>query len=124
VKVILDPRLICRPHGRYHSHYATQRADGLFGAFIVHPRSPKEEDPVHLDLVRRTSRMGASLSSPRLVPKQSEMDDQVLILGDWYHRTGPQAQDWYQSRRSRGQEVSRQSIRSLFASLLKKFIWL
>jgi FtsP/CotA-like multicopper oxidase with cupredoxin domain len=102
------PRLNICPHlCRYHSHYATQRADGLFGAFIVHPRlapSIKQDDSIHVELARRTSRTGASLS-PNLISKQSEIDEQVLVLGDWYHRTGPEAQGWYQSLRSGGWEV-------------------
>ena len=77
----------------YHSHHATQRADGLFGALIIHSahQLPSAE---RLDDLRIRWQRNSS-------PKPEEM---VLLLGDWYHRTGDQILSWYQSSFSRGDE--------------------
>ncbi|KAF5368513.1 hypothetical protein D9758_002436 [Tetrapyrgos nigripes] len=101
----------------YHSHYPTQRADGLYGALIIHP--PFEIDiipandtkskgplpgelklrvPTGIPMSRVYGRNSADESSRNMTK------DQVILLGDWYHRSGKQVFDWYQSLRSAGKE--------------------
>lgn len=53
----------------YHAHFETQRADGLYGAIVIHP--PAEND-----------------SSEAKTFGYEE--DQVLMVGDWFHRTAHQ----------------------------------
>ncbi|KAK3670245.1 hypothetical protein LTR78_009900 [Recurvomyces mirabilis] len=60
----------------YHSHAETQRADGLYGAFVIHA-------PV------KTREAGIAGSS-------STYDtDDVLMVGDWYHRSSMDVLDYY-----------------------------
>ena len=56
----------------YHAHSETQRADGLYGAFIVH----------------------AAANTTSAKP-EDDLEDQVLMIGDWYHRTGAEVLDYY-----------------------------
>jgi len=56
----------------YHAHSETQRADGLYGSFIVHAAADaasKESEDVEAD--------------------------QVLMVGDWYHRSGTEVLEYY-----------------------------
>ncbi|KAJ3807155.1 multicopper oxidase-domain-containing protein, partial [Lentinula aff. lateritia] len=65
----------------YHSHQSTQLSDGLFGALIIHPpASLVEKARPHKDELR------------------------IMLVGDWYHRSGKEVLDWYQSLRSHGNE--------------------
>ncbi|KAK4552523.1 hypothetical protein LTR86_010367 [Recurvomyces mirabilis] len=60
----------------YHAHAETQRADGLYGAFVIH--APVE-----------TSEAGvAGISS-------TYDTDNVLMVGDWYHRSSMDVLDYY-----------------------------
>ncbi|KAK5714874.1 hypothetical protein LTR17_016984 [Elasticomyces elasticus] len=59
----------------YHSHYEEQRADGLFGAFVVHP-AEVEMKPAH----------GQDLAYE---------DDQLVLIGDWHHRPAPEILAYY-----------------------------
>ncbi|KAF9061721.1 multicopper oxidase-domain-containing protein [Rhodocollybia butyracea] len=77
----------------YHSHHSTHRADGLFGALVIHP--PIQEE--HRDELR-------GLRYYRRDTKSSEVWDQIMLIGDWYHRQASEVQDWFQSRRSHGNE--------------------
>ncbi|KAJ4473007.1 multicopper oxidase-domain-containing protein [Lentinula aciculospora] len=79
----------------YHSHQSTQLADGLFGALIIHPSEQLVAKlRPHQDELRslRYRRTAESLS----------VFDQVLLVGDWYHRSGKEVAEWYQSLRSHG----------------------
>ncbi|KAE9395355.1 hypothetical protein BT96DRAFT_861991 [Gymnopus androsaceus JB14] len=82
----------------YHSHHSTQRADGLFGALIIHPPVKHEEESrPHQDELR-----GIKLTRRSREP--FDVLDQVMLVGDWYHRSGRQVADWFQSLRSHGNE--------------------
>ena len=65
---------ICRC--RYHAHSGVQRADGLFGGLIIH--------------------------KPSLAERQSDLlthqyeTEQLLLVGDWYHRQAGAVLGWYQ----------------------------
>ncbi|EJT98676.1 hypothetical protein DACRYDRAFT_83212 [Dacryopinax primogenitus] len=91
----------------YHSHHATQRADGLFGALILHPPAP-EGHRVHQE--PRWSRVGAELGLGKRDARQSGPDgtkwdeEIVLHIGDWFHRTGKVMFDWYWNKGSGGNE--------------------
>ncbi|KAJ3768502.1 multicopper oxidase-domain-containing protein [Lentinula raphanica] len=90
--------LSAEQHGTfwYHSHQSTQLADGLFGALIIHPSGRLVEKPQsHKDELR---------SEDRREIEPSGVLDQVMLLGDWYHRSGKEVSDWYQSLRSHGNE--------------------
>lgn len=80
----------------YHAHNAVQRADGLFGGFIVH----EPGDGKRLSRVRRG---GAS-------SHDSPMDDHLVLLGDWYHRTANDVLGWYLRAGSFGMEPVPDSI--------------
>lgn len=56
----------------YHAHSETQRADGLHGAFIVHA--------------------AADTTSAK---REDTLEDQVLMIGDWYHRSGTEVLEYY-----------------------------
>jgi FtsP/CotA-like multicopper oxidase with cupredoxin domain len=72
----------------YHSHEELQRADGLYGALIVH--QPKPDD------------------SSQLEPKYDE--ERVLVVNDWYHRPAKELLAWYMSAGSYGMEPAADSI--------------
>ncbi|KAK5679554.1 hypothetical protein LTS10_008375 [Elasticomyces elasticus] len=59
----------------YHSHFEEQRADGLFGAFVVHPAE--------------------SHSEPSHTQAFAYDDDRVLMVGDWHHRSSPEILAYY-----------------------------
>ncbi|KAF5390849.1 hypothetical protein D9757_004454 [Collybiopsis confluens] len=87
--------------GEYHSHYSTHRADGLFGALVVHPPVSLEEDGGHRQDELRSIR---STRFKRDAVARDSVLDQVMLVGDWYHRSGKEVLDWFQSLRSRGNE--------------------
>lgn len=62
----------------YHSHAASQRADGLYGGFIIHPKAPQTHD---------------------------DQDDRLLLISDWYHRSADQVLAWFLRPGSYGNEV-------------------
>ncbi|KAK5689584.1 hypothetical protein LTR97_012757 [Elasticomyces elasticus] len=59
----------------YHSHFEEQRADGLFGAFVVH-RAESEAKPAHMH-------------------DHLYEDDRVLMVGDFHHRSAPDILAYY-----------------------------
>lgn len=61
----------------YHAHDQVQRADGLYGGIVVH--DPKEKQ--HADTV-----------------------ENLLMVGDWYHRTADEVLAWYMRSASFGSE--------------------
>ena len=71
----------------YHAHDEVQRADGIFGAFIIH----------NLDDNNKSSR----------IPYDEE---RVLLINDWYHRSAVDAQAWYMRAGSYGMEPIPDSI--------------
>ena len=63
----------------YHSHFETQRADGLYGPLVVHnpATAGNSERNIH-----------------------GYVDDQVLMIGDWYHRSAVDVLDQYDNWKS------------------------
>lgn len=61
----------------YHAHDQVQRADGLYGGVVVHEAKEKE---------------------------QADTVEHLLMIGDWYHRTGDQVLAWYMRAASFGNE--------------------
>ncbi|KAK7464497.1 ferroxidase fet3 [Stygiomarasmius scandens] len=103
----------------YHSHFQTQRADGLFGAFIIHPALSHGTEPrpskgllsgelkVRLGPSRiyaRSFQESTQENSAASSQETTRVRDQVVLLGDWYYRSGNQVFEWYQSLRSAGKE--------------------
>lgn len=70
----------------YHAHNQEQRADGLFGALIVH-----------------------SGQSKGVIDGQYG-EERVLMINDWYHRSGETALNWYMRPNSMGMEPVPDSI--------------
>lgn len=68
-----------KEHGTfwYHAHDQVQRADGLYGGFVVHDVSSKAE---------------------------LSLDERLLLVGDWYHRTAEEALTFYMHPGSFGNE--------------------
>lgn len=64
---------VCR--SRYHAHSGVQRADGLFGGLVIH--------------------------KPAQAGRKSDLStyqyetEQLLLVGDWYHRQAGAVLDWY-----------------------------
>ncbi|KAJ3715578.1 multicopper oxidase-domain-containing protein [Lentinula guzmanii] len=84
----------------YHSHQSTQLADGLFGALIIHPPDRlAEESRTHQDELR-----SERIRRHRRATELSNVLDQIMLIGDWYHRSGKEVSEWYQSLRSHGNE--------------------
>ncbi|KAI5476593.1 hypothetical protein MNV49_007480 [Pseudohyphozyma bogoriensis] len=82
----------------YHSHFHNQRADGLYGAFIIHPPSTltPPSHPLHDDLKPRKLRGGAA--------EKEREEELVFMIGDWHQRSGTAIQKWYMSRLSMEKE--------------------
>jgi len=70
---------------RYHAHSDVQRADGLYGAFVVH-------------------KPAVSGSSEKAIFEYNA--DLALMVGDWYHRSAQEVQDYYTEATNFGLEVS------------------
>ncbi|KHN99837.1 Multicopper oxidase family protein [Metarhizium album ARSEF 1941] len=70
-------RIAHHQHGTfwYHAHSALQRADGLYGGLVVH--RPVQD---------------GSKGDEALYDYQNE---QLLLIGDWYHRTAQDVLEWY-----------------------------
>ena len=63
----------------YHSHFETQRADGLYGPLVVHkPTTSEISDHKAYDYVH----------------------EQVIMIGDWYHRSAVDVLDQYDNWKS------------------------
>lgn len=71
---------------RYHAHSHVQRADGLYGGFIIHK-------PV------QRHRAASDLSKYRYE------DEKLLMIGDWYHRSAGEVLEWYRDPDHYGYEV-------------------
>ncbi|KAF7595299.1 hypothetical protein BBP40_006548 [Aspergillus hancockii] len=76
----------------YHGHDGTSRADGLYGGFVVHAPSSR---PTVRGLVARDRAESVRYGYER---------EFLLLVGDWYHRSGDQALAWYMSIESFGNE--------------------
>lgn len=74
---------------RYHSHSELQRNDGLYGGLVIHK-------PL-------TNGVGED-------EKYGYDEEQLLLIGDWYHRTAEQVQASYLTFRSSGHEVIHESV--------------
>lgn len=70
----------------YHAHEQVQRADGLFGAFIVHQPAEERMEKVKDDA------------------SDEETEERVLLVGDWYHRPAEDVLKWYLRAGSLGNE--------------------
>jgi FtsP/CotA-like multicopper oxidase with cupredoxin domain len=74
----------------YHAHSSTQRADGLYGGFVVHrPFTNTTADGHHA---------GEGF-------KHGYEKDVLLLIGDWYHRQASEVSSWYMRAGSFGNEV-------------------
>ncbi|KAE8387279.1 multicopper oxidase-domain-containing protein [Aspergillus alliaceus] len=82
----------------YHGHTGTSRADGLYGGFVVHAPAS-----------RATVRGLMSRHSVESVPYGYEREF-LLLIGDWYHRSGDQVLAWYMSIDSFGNEPAPDSL--------------
>jgi FtsP/CotA-like multicopper oxidase with cupredoxin domain len=69
----------------YHAHNQEQRADGLFGALIIHPRA-----------------------NSAVAERYDE--ERILMINDWYHRSAASALAWYMRPNSMGMEPVPDSI--------------
>ncbi|KUJ20809.1 uncharacterized protein LY89DRAFT_611217 [Mollisia scopiformis] len=73
----------------YHAHSELQRADGLYGPLIVHER----------------------LNTANAESRNFEYDeDLALMVGDWYHRSTSQVQDYYTDWTNFGNEPAPDSM--------------
>lgn len=70
----------------YHAHDQVQRADGLFGAFIIHKPAEKDDRPREVNEMNR------------------QTEERVLLVGDWYHRPAEDVLKWYLKAGSFGNE--------------------
>ncbi|TVY13380.1 L-ascorbate oxidase [Lachnellula arida] len=73
----------------YHAHSDVQRADGLYGALVVH-------------------KPAVSGSSEKAIFEYDE--DLALMIGDWYHRSAQEVQDYYTEATNFGLEPAPDSI--------------
>ncbi|KAH8888947.1 hypothetical protein GQ53DRAFT_723716 [Thozetella sp. PMI_491] len=76
----------------YHAHSGVHRADGLYGGFIVH--KPKT---------------GAQLVSAES-PSEDYEAEQLLLVGDWYHRNASDVLAWYQDYENFGNDPAPDSL--------------
>lgn len=74
----------------YHAHSGVQRADGLYGGFVVHKPVQRGEE--------------ADLTLHRYEKEQ------LLLVGDWYHRSGNQVLDWFVDPDHYGMEPAPDSL--------------
>lgn len=70
----------------YHAHDQVQRADGLFGAFIVHRPAEEDETSTKVDKI------------------DTQTEERILLVGDWYHRPAEDVLKWYLRAGSFGNE--------------------
>ncbi|OKL58237.1 hypothetical protein UA08_06387 [Talaromyces atroroseus] len=99
----------------YHAHSNVQRADGLYGGFVVHrPVSPSF--PNVRGLFEKHRGLNDNMSGEMRVPDSVEYvydKELLLMIGDWYHRTAQDVASWYLWWGSRGYE-GKGSITALF----------
>lgn len=76
----------------YHSHNRVQRADGLFGALIIHR-------PI-----------GNDAESLQYFQKYQDVEERLLLVGDWYHRPAEEVLKWYMRAGSFGNEPVPDSV--------------
>ena len=67
---------------RYHGHSGIQRADGLYGALVVHQ------------------------SDDSWKSQESPLPETAVLIGDWYHRKSEDVLDWFLDPAHYGYEVS------------------
>ena len=80
----------------YHAHSQLQRADGLYGGLIIHCPSD----------VASPSRQEHSQRVPEYSLDELRYGgEQLLLIGDWYHRPASEVLGWYHHWRSFGNEV-------------------
>lgn len=73
----------------YHAHDQVQRADGLFGAFVIH----------------RPAKGVSFFSSARTdLARHGYDEERLLMIGDWYHRSADEVLAWYMRSGSFGNE--------------------
>lgn len=75
---------------RWHSHSLSQRADGLYGGFIIH------------DISQRDITFEHSSEDLRIRQTSSQISERLLLIGDWYHRNATAMLGWYRSKQSYG----------------------
>ncbi|KZS93824.1 hypothetical protein SISNIDRAFT_410823 [Sistotremastrum niveocremeum HHB9708] len=90
----------------WHSHSATQRADGLYGAFVVHkpsssPKPPSINSHISDELKRKSHPIARRVDSLQASENPVE---HILLIGDWYHDTATAMMKWYRSKTSHGYE--------------------
>lgn len=78
---------------RYHAHSDVQRADGLYGGLVIHR-------PAISDLSEMSS--------------YEYDEDLALMIGDWYHRSAQEVQDYYTDWTNFGLEESNTISRKAF----------
>lgn len=76
----------------YHAHEQVQRADGLFGALVVHRPACQGFETC-----------GQQQQQPQ-PPGLEEEEDRLLLVGDWYHRPAGEVLAWYMRAGSFGNE--------------------
>lgn len=67
----------------WHAHSEVQRGDGMYGGLVVHEPIEKGHE----------------------IEKIGYEEDVLLLIGDWYHRTGDEVLEWYMGPRGFGNEV-------------------
>ena len=67
----------------WHAHSQTQRGDGMYGGLVVHQPAVRHSEMEAYDYKREV----------------------LLLMGDWYHRSGAEVLDWYTSVKGFGNEV-------------------
>jgi len=72
----------------WHAHSQTQRADGLFGGLVIHKPASVSDN-----------RNGLISSAGDEV-----LEEQLLLVGDWYHRSASDVLAWYMRAGSFGNE--------------------
>lgn len=75
---------------RWHAHSELMRADGLYGALVVH--SPVDDVTAPVDHLADYE------------------DDSLLLIGDWYHRSASQIMENYDTWASWGLEPAPDSL--------------
>ncbi|KAK2606296.1 hypothetical protein QQS21_003344 [Conoideocrella luteorostrata] len=74
----------------YHAHSGVQRADGLYGGLVVH--KPAHEDEAADPIMHQYEK------------------EQLLLVGDWYHRQGNEVLEWFVDPDHYGLEPAPDSI--------------
>jgi hypothetical protein len=67
----------------YHAHSQTQRGDGMYGGLVIHKPAASQSD----------------------LEEYGYKKEMLLLVGDWYHRSGDEVLDWYTSVKGFGNEV-------------------